>query len=101
MSSPREYNYTLDVSFYASPGDAEDMIQNIVDAISFEGGEIDSTSPFSTNPEPEDCECCGAPCWEDEMEACQSCQASICGGCMIRYNGLCVDCDEDDSDSDD
>lgn len=94
MSSPREHRYSLDITFFASPGEADDMLQDIVDSIDFAGGDVE-VSPYSSNPTLEECECCGDECWEDELESCQGCGAAICGGCMIHYNGFCGMCDED------
>lgn len=94
MANPREFRFNLDVSFHASPGDDEDMLSDILDGLSFAGAEAE-VSPYSTNPQCEECECCGELVWDDEMEACGNCQASICGSCMVNYNGMCVSCDTD------
>lgn len=95
MATPRDFRFSIDVSFSAGDAwEADEKLQDIVDDLDLGGIDVE-VSPYSTNPQSDECECCGDSVWDDEMESCNQCGASICGDCMVNYDGLCVSCSSD------
>lgn len=94
MSEPREFKYSADIVVWAISED--DASEQLDDCLSFSEIELGCLAPFSTNPTSTECTNCPNDVWADEVESCSKCGAELCGDCLVKFDGICQYCAEDD-----